>query len=301
MSTENKKKNEVAKIKEDITQTVLARIQDFQEAGELTLHKNYNAPNALKAAYLVLNEVKTKDGKPALTACKPSTVAQALLKMVVLGLSPTKGQLYFIPYGEKLECTVSYLGEILLAKRFAELKEINANVITEGEVFEFGVDTKTGRRFITKHSQTLESIGNDDKIIGAYAVYTLNDGTTNCDVMSMKQIEQSWAQGSNGPAKKNFKVEMAKRTILKRAIKQILRSSDDSALYNVADEKKVDETKGYVDNKVNKEANREVFDIDDVDFEDVKEEKSVKQVEAPTQEASAEEKPQPGGTQAKAF
>lgn len=272
MSTETKAQEgttAVAKIKDDITKTVLGKIQAFQESGELTLPPNYNAPNALKAAYLVLSEVKTKDEKPALTACKPSTVAQALLKMVVLGLSPIKGQLYFIPYGDKLECTVSYLGEILMAKRYGGLKEINANVITEGEDFEFEVDPATGRRRITKHIQTLDSIGNDDKIVGAYAVYTLNDGTTNCDIMSMKQIEKSWAQGSNGPAKKNFKVEMAKRTILKRAIKLILRSSDDSALHDVANAEEGDETKAFVKHKVATEANQEVIDIDSEDVTQV--------------------------------
>lgn len=84
MSTENKK--EVAVQEKNITEQVLAKIITFKQAGEL----RYSPENALKAAYLTLQDMKNKDGRPTLDVCKPSTVANALLKMVVCGLSPLK-------------------------------------------------------------------------------------------------------------------------------------------------------------------------------------------------------------------
>ena len=75
MSTENKQ--QVAVQQKNITEQVLAKIETFKQAGELRLPADYSPENALKAAYLTLQDVKNKDGRPALDVCKPSTVANA--------------------------------------------------------------------------------------------------------------------------------------------------------------------------------------------------------------------------------
>ena len=79
--------------------TVLSKIKDFEEAGELKLPTNYSAANALKSAWLILQETKDRNDKPALVVCTKESVANALLDMVVQGLSPMKKQCYFIVYG----------------------------------------------------------------------------------------------------------------------------------------------------------------------------------------------------------
>ena len=50
----------------DITTQVLQKVQAFEKSGELRIPKDYSPENALKGAMLVLNELKTKDGSPAL-------------------------------------------------------------------------------------------------------------------------------------------------------------------------------------------------------------------------------------------
>lgn len=264
MSTESKKTTAVATKKEtEITNIVLNKINTFKESGELKIPKDYSPENALKSAYLVLNEALTRDKKPVLQVCSQASIANSLLKMVVWGVSPLKGQIYFVPYADKLEASISYTGNIMMAKRYGGLKSIKANCIMEGDDFEFGIDAETGLRKIIKHEQTLESIGSE-KITGAYAVYELNNGVKDVEVMNMSQIKKSWNQGAtNGssPAHKNFPDQMAMRTVLNRACKLLIRSSDDKVLYDDVDTS-IDISKENVDYNINQNANQDTIDID---------------------------------------
>ncbi len=275
MSTESTK---VATIKKDISTQVLSKIDSFQKSGELTLPKGYNAENALKSAYIILSDPKNN----ILSKCSTTSVAEALLKMVVYGVSPLKKQCYFIPYGDKLECSISYAGNIAIAKRYGNLKSIKGNAIFEGDTFEFEIDQKTGRRKVTKHIQTLDSVGSL-KLKGAYAVVEMNDGGIDVEVMNINQIEASWKQGGSkggSPAHKNFPDQMAVKTVLNRACKLLISSSDDSVLYDSLEEEKViDVTAADVDQEIKQNANKQLLDIEDAEIVEEPIEDLVKEAE----------------------
>lgn len=258
MSTENTMA--VAEIKKDISTQVLAKIDAFEKSGELKLPKDYNVENALKSAYIILSDPKNN----ILAKCDKSSVAEALLKMVVYGVSPIKKQCYFIPYGEKLECSVSYFGNIAIAKRYGKLKSIKGNAVFEGDTFEFEVDQHTGRRKILKHIQTLDSVGTN-KVKGAYAVYELIDGNFDVEVMSINQIQMAWNQGGSkgkSPAHTNFADQMAIKTVINRACKLLISSSDDSILYDpLEDDKVIDITSENVQHEIKNKANKESLDF----------------------------------------
>jgi recombination protein RecT len=268
MSTQN---TDVAVVKKDISTQVLAKIEAFQNSGELSIPKDYNVENALKSAYIMLSDPKNS----ILAKCDKSSIAEALLKMVVYGVSPIKKHCYFIPYGEKLECSISYAGNIAIAKRYGNLKSIKGNAIFEGDTFEFEVDQTTGRRKVIKHIQTLESVGTN-KIKGAYAVYELNDGSIDVEVMNISQIQTSWNQGGskgNSPAHKNFADQMAIKTVLNRACKLLISSSDDSVLYDpLEDEKIIDVTDANVQHEIKTKANKESLSFDNIEEAEVVEE-----------------------------
>lgn len=262
---------QLVEVKKDISTQVLAKIDAFEKSGELTLPKDYNVENALKSAYIILSDPKNN----ILAKCDKSSVAEALLKMVVYGVSPVKKQCYFIPYGEKLECSISYFGNIAIAKRYGKLKAIKGNAIFEGDTFEFEVDQVTGRRKVIKHIQTLDSIGTN-KIKGSYAVYELTDGTSDVEVMNIAQIQMAWGQGGskgNSPAHKNFADQMAIKTVINRACKLLISSSDDSILYDpLEDDKVIDVTAENVAHEVNTEANKETLDFskeEETSFEEI--------------------------------
>jgi recombination protein RecT len=265
-------------VKKDITVQVLDKINLFKNSGELTLPKDYSPENALKSAYLVLSEQKDKVGKSVLESCTKPSIANALFSMVTWGLSPMKSQVYFIPYGDKLQISKSYLGNIAIAKRTAGVKEVNAVLVYKNDLFNIGVNPKTGIFEVIEHSTSLENI-NDSEIIGGYAVVIFNDGSVKTEIMNIKQVETSWNQGyakGGSPAHKNFRGEMVKKTIINRALKTVIGSSDDSALY---DEQEITypTTESEVKLEIENKANVEVIDFEEIPtpVEEVKEEKVV--------------------------
>lgn len=276
MSTTNtnlgasKEDQAVAKVKADITAQVLSKVNAFQQSGELRLPDNYSPENALKSAYLILLETKNKDGKHALTYCTQASIANALLKMVVWGLSPLKKQCDLIMYGDRLECGIEYTGNIVLAKRYGGMKDIKANAIVKGDVFEFQVDTETGYRKIIKHEQSLENMGSKE-IIGAYAVITMQDGTKDVEIMNFAQIKQAWGQGAtkgNSPAHQNFPDQMSIKTVINRACKLLIRGSDDAVLYNKEDDENQESIEETVKQNIAANANKKVLDFNSLDVED---------------------------------
>lgn len=232
MSTEAQSTN-LEVVKKDITTQVLSKVNTFIDAGELKLPKDYSPENALKSAYITLTE--NPDGKGALIdKCDKSSIAEALLKMVVYGLTPQKKQVYFIPYGNKLNCTISYMGNIAAAKRYnPNIADIKARAITKGEDFEFEFKQETGSVVILKHKQSLESIGNKE-VIGAYSLIYYKDGNFEVgDIMNIEQIKQAWNQGAmkgGSPAHRNFPDEMSKRTVINRTCKRLINTSSDAIL-----------------------------------------------------------------------
>ena len=276
---------------ENISEQVLARISQFQADGGMVLPKDYSVENHLKSAWLVLQATNDRTGKPALSVCTKGSIANALLDMVLQGLAVSKKQGYFIVYGDKLEFQRSYFGTIALAKRTGGIKgEPVANVIYEGDNFVYEIDPHTARINIVKHEQALDNIDNT-KIRGAYALVTLPDGTTQTTVMSMAQIRAAWGQGAtkgNSPAHKNFAEEMAKKTVIGRACKAIINSSDDAWLYEgKADGMDVDTAARQRDASQN--AAKQVVE----DAEDYEEIEIVAPAPASAAPAKAEPKPEP--------
>lgn len=251
-------KKQVAVVKKEIGERVLNSVQNFQETGQLSLPKDYNAANAIKAAMLNLNEVLTKDKKPVLEACTQNSIANALLKMVIEGLTTFKSQGYFIAYGNKLTWSRSYQGNIALARRVGGVKDVQAHVIYQADKFEYKINTDTGKKNLVSHDQKLENIDNE-KIKGAYAIVIFNDGTTDLEVMTIQEIEQAWKQGfGKGDTHKKFTQEMAKKTVINRACKGPINSSSDANL--ITDEE--DENKYQA----------EAIETEEAEFEEVKDE-----------------------------
>lgn len=281
--------NQVSVQEKNITDGVLARIKDLQGQGDIALPKNYNCANALKSAFLILSETVDRDKKSVLQSCSKESICNSLLDMCIQGLSPAKKQCYFIPYGGKLQLSKSYLGNIAATKRLKGVKNVFANCIFEGDEFEYKLDLDTGLKKITKHEQSFENI-DTSKIKGAYAVIVMEDGNNYVEVMNINQIKNSWNQGAakgNSGAHKNFTDEMAKKTVINRACKHFVSTSDDSDLLISAFERTnkeydpadiVETTHEEVKEEIKKNANKEVIEAPIVDAE-VKAEHQVMQPE----------------------
>lgn len=211
-----------------LTDRVLDRINQMKTTQDLSLPRNYNASNALNAAFLELQKVQDRSHRPALEACTQDSIVKALLDMTLQGLSPAKDQCYFIVYGNELQMQRSYFGTVAAVKRLDGVQKVRAEVVHQDDDFEIGANDDMElvvKRFNPKFE-------NQDKpITGAFAIIKTDKGT-DFTVMTKKEIDQSWAQTrqKNNKVQQNFSQEMAKRTVLNRAAKMFINTSDDSDL-----------------------------------------------------------------------
>lgn len=222
--------NEVAETQRSLDVGVQNQINQMmnQENG-LKLPANYAVGNALKSAFFALKS--SNDGDLIQIAAHvpemKTSIANALMDMVVQGLSPAKTQVYFIKYGQKVQMQRSYFGTQAALKRLSNVDDCWANVVHEGDKFD--ISAKDDRIVVTNWEPTPEGL--DGQIKYVYAVIEMADGTHQYTIMTFKQIKNSWSQTrSKGAVQNKFSDEMAKRTVLNRAAKNILNTSDDSDL-----------------------------------------------------------------------
>ena len=212
------------------------QLKEKQQYG-LSFPADYNPTNALMGAYLIMKETTDKNGKCILDSCSQNSIANSLMDMATLGLNASKKQGYFIAYGGKCQFQKSYFGNITLARRNG-LKDINAEIIYEGDTFKYHIED--GRKIIDIHEQDFMNIDND-KIIGAYAVAVMNDGSKIAEVMNINQLKKAWNQRMGGlkedanSTHMKFKDQMAKKTVINRLCKMIANTSTDGNISEISD------------------------------------------------------------------
>lgn len=224
--------NQVApKEKQNALVTAVAqKIEKMNELGQISLPSNYSAANALQAAYFTLTAVDFKTKVALIDKVTPESVAFALQDMAIQGLSVAKKQGYFIAYGDKLQFQRSYHGTQAVIKRLTGIKEIWANVIWKGEEFEVEYNDRGVLSFKAHKADWRAATGQKEDIEGAYCIIEHEDGRQYLTVMTMAEILTSWSQSSNQSVQNKYPQEMAKRTVINRAAKAFLNTSDDSDL-----------------------------------------------------------------------
>jgi recombination protein RecT len=154
------------------------------------------------------------------------------MDMVIQGLSMTKNQCYPIAYGDQLTLQRSYFGTQAVTKRILQCRDIFAEVVYEGDEFEYAIEN--GNKRVTKHTQKLSNV-KAEKILAAYCTIVMSDGRQASAIMTIDEIRAAWAKSKMDPnsansTHKQFPQEMAKKTVVGRACKPFINSSDDSSL-----------------------------------------------------------------------
>ena len=219
--TEKKEAENRELVAKDFTEGMVIKIKQKEKFG-LTFPKDYNYTNEFMSAMLILQDTVDMNKKPVLQSCTRASIENALVEMVTSGLSMQKKQCYPVAYGGKLQCQKSVYGNTCIARRYG-LKDITAEVIYEGDTFEYEI--VNGQKKVITHKQDIENNDND-KVKGAQAIDTMYDGSVLTEVMNIKQIKQAWKQGygykenGNGTHQK-FTDQMAMKTVKNRLLKQI--------------------------------------------------------------------------------
>ena len=167
---------------------------------------------------------------PKLAECSPQSFLAAMMTAAQLGVEPNTalGQAYLLPYRNhgQMECQfqLGYKGLIDLAYRSGEVSVIQAHTVYENDVFEYELGMDPKLRHVPAKADRGEA--------GAfYAMFKTKDGGYGFEVMSVDDVQRhaqryskSYGSGSS-PWRSNFD-EMAKKTVLKRALKYAPLKSD---------------------------------------------------------------------------
>jgi recombination protein RecT len=269
-------KNTQAVAKRETIDIVTARIKEFQNKGELKFPENYVPENALKSAWLMIQETVDKNDKPALEVCTQASVANALLGMVVQGLNPDKKQCYFIVRGKKLYAQRSYFGSIHVAKMVdPSIVDVYPQTIYQDDEFEYEI--KHGKAIITTHKQKFGNILKD-KIAGAYATILYTDGRELSTIMTLDQIKQAWKQSPMHPVDEKgnvkagsthdkFTADMCEKTVANKACKYVINTSDDKSIVaKYAKMMDAEFTEAEVEAEIDENANKQMIDITEASY-----------------------------------
>ena len=163
-------------------------------------------------------------GNPRLASCEPSSFLAAMMTAAQLGLEPNTplGQAYLIPYGKQCQFQLGYKGLIDLAWRSGEVADIQAETVYENDLWEYELGLNPKLRHVPADKDRGDPVR-------YYAVIRTKDGGSISAVMSSADVlayakKYSKSFGS-GPWQTNFD-EMAKKTVLKRALKYAPLKSD---------------------------------------------------------------------------
>lgn len=176
---------------------------------------------------IVLSALSTT---PQLAGCTPKSFLGAMMTAAQLGMEVNTplGQCYLIPYKnhgvDEVQFQLGYKGLIDLAYRGGEVQTIQAHTVFENDEFEYeyGLEPKL------KHKPAKSDRGAP---VAYYAIFRTKSGGYSFEVMSVDDVRQhrdKFSKAANrgfSPWQTNFD-EMAKKTVLKQALKYAPMSTD---------------------------------------------------------------------------
>lgn len=174
---------------------------------------------------------------PKILQCTPVSVMQCVMTCSELGLAPDPfGSVYLVPYGADCTLIVGYRGLLTLARRSGKVSMIYAEVVREGDVFEYEMGLEPQLR----HKPSLAA--GDRRAQYIYAVAKLTDGCSQFVVLTVADVER--VRGRSRAARSGPWVtdwdEMAKKTAVRRLMKWLPMSVDDASALAAADSTEYD-------------------------------------------------------------
>ncbi len=205
-------------------QVVLTKSMSMQDMVQAMMPEIKKAlPSMISPERFTRIAMSALNNTPSLSQCTPISFLAALLNAAQLGLEPNTplGQAYLIPYKNKgtMECSfqLGYKGLILLAYRSGQVQTIQAECVHENDYFEFQLGLEP--RLV--HKPVFADRG---EITYFYGIFRTVNGGYGMAVMSKADMDlyartYSKAADSNYSPWKTSYEEMAKKTVIKKALK----------------------------------------------------------------------------------
>lgn len=192
--------------------------------GSFKVPEGYDVKGECTSAAVKLMGMTDRAGKPIMSVVTRESTLMFFKDMATQGLSFSRNQCYAIPYGNELKLQRSYYGTIATLTNMFPNYEISANVIYDGDTYEYCTDSLKGFNFINDHVSHF--LNRDNEIIGVYgSIFDRETGERvyGC-VMTKKEILKSWSKAKTKAVQEEFPTEMAKRTLINRMCKVFINS-----------------------------------------------------------------------------
>ena len=159
---------------------------------------------------------------PKLLACEQVTVKNALINIVMTGLTlnPVMKLAYLVPRKGKCCLDISYVGLVKVLTDTGSVKSVKAKTVFSKEPFEI----EQGTNGFVKHGICKD--GKKGHRIGAYSIGVLNDGSNHIEWMYEEELMaiKKRAQATGGAVWSSDEDEMCRKTVVKRHYKYLPKS-----------------------------------------------------------------------------
>jgi len=146
--------------------------------------------------------------------CSIASIAKACVQASTLGLDiGVLGSAYLVPYGSEAQLSVGYQGYIDLAYR-SGMKAIHTGLVREKDEYRAKEDT-----FTHEYDPFLPDRG---PVVGVYCLVDLPTGARYSELMTAQEVEEirAGSRSANSPAWRDHWGEMAKKVVIRRALKR---------------------------------------------------------------------------------
>lgn len=165
---------------------------------------------------------------PKLVECSPFSLLNGIVLAHQLGLVFGTSEVSLVPFGREATLIIGYTGKVKLALASKLVRSIHADVILEGEKFEFEV-TAAGVHFCHRPIWKDRPKPTEDNVVAAYCQLTTSEGGVQTRIVSLNEIldarhrsrgyqYQVKKGGSDNPWMSDFGA-MALKTAVHRAMK----------------------------------------------------------------------------------
>lgn len=161
----------------------------------------------------------------ALQKCNPRTVQDAIKNVAACGLTlnPVEQYAYLVPRNGECHLTISFKGLLKVAADSGAIQWVKAEVVKENDTFEL--------RGITEEPLHKRSPFSDrGNTVGAYCVAKLPSGEYLTEVISESELMQIRNAASTKAVWDAWPDEMRKKSVIKRASKQWIKSDTSETL-----------------------------------------------------------------------
>lgn len=157
---------------------------------------------------------------PKIAECSQESLMTCLLDCATLGIEADGRRAHLIPYGTTCTLILDYKGLVELVRRSGDVIKLHADVVCENDSFEVNLGE------VTKH--VIDYKKPRGNVYCAYATATMKDGSVQCEVMTVEEIEaiRQKSRGKNSPPWTQHWNEMAKKTVFRRLSKWLPLSSE---------------------------------------------------------------------------